>query len=225
VPDDDQGNWIMKIVLAALAAFVVMGTTAAPAATIEGQATIVDGDTVKVNGIPVRLKGVDAPEMGDRYGAEATRGMQAIVGSWLRCELTGEKTHNREVGHCVNGKGEDIGEAIIVQGFALACPRYSDRYVEFEQRDTIARLPRATYCLQGTRKVAVAPPAALLPPGPPRSRGRCVIKGNNNREGVRIYHMPAQMAYQLTQIDPRKGERWFCSEADAIAAGWRKAQR
>ena len=47
----------MKIVLAALAAFVVMGTTAAPAATIEGQATIVDGDTVKVNGIPVRLKG------------------------------------------------------------------------------------------------------------------------------------------------------------------------
>jgi len=77
VPDDDQGNWIMKIVLAALAAFVVTGTTAAPAATIEGQATIVDGDTVKVNGIPVRLKGVDAPEMGDRYGTEATRGMQA----------------------------------------------------------------------------------------------------------------------------------------------------
>ena len=148
----------MKIVLAALAAFVVMGTTAAPAATIEGLPTIVDGDTVKVNGIPVRLKGVDAPEMGDRYGPEAARGMQAVVGSWLRCELTGEKTHNREVGYCVNGKGEDIGEAIIKQGFALACPRYSDRYVKFEQRDTIARLPRATYCLQGTGKLAVARP-------------------------------------------------------------------
>ena len=215
----------MKIVLAALAAFVVMGTTAAPAATIEGQATIVDGDTVKVNGIPVRLKGVDAPEMADRYGPEATRGMQAVVGSWLRCELTGEKTHNREVGYCVNAKGEDIGEAIIKQGFALACPRYSDRYVKFEQRDTIARLPRATYCLQGTGKLAVARPAAPLPPGPPRSPGQCVIKGNINREGVRIYHMPAQMAHQLTQIDPRKGERWFCNEADAIAAGWRKAQR
>ena len=64
----------MKIVLAALAAFVVMGTTAAPAATIEGQATIVDGDTVKVNGIPVRLKGVDAPEMGDRYGQRPLAG-------------------------------------------------------------------------------------------------------------------------------------------------------
>ena len=225
MPDDDQGNWILKIVLAALAAFVVMGTTAAPAATIEGQATIVDGDTVKVNGIPVRLKGVDAPEMADRYGPEATRGMQAVVGSWLRCELTGEKTHNREVGYCVNGKGEDIGEAIIKQGFALACPRYSDRYVKFEQRDTIARLPRATYCLQGTGKLAVARPAAPLPPGPPRSPGQCVIKGNINREGVRFYHMPAQMAYRLTQIDPRKGERWFCNEADAIAAGWRKAQR
>ena len=215
----------MKIVLAALATFVVMSTTAAPAATIEGQATIVDGDTVEVNGIRVRLKGVDAPEMGDRYGSEATRGMHAVVGSWLRCELTGEETHNRKVGYCVNGKGEDIGEAIIKQGFALACPRYSDRYVKFEQRNTIARLPHATYCLQGTGKLAVAPPAAPLPPGTLRSPGRCVIRGNINRNGVRIYHMPAQMTYQQTQIDPRKGERWFCSEADAIAAGWRKAQR
>jgi hypothetical protein len=219
-----RGGGDLKLLLTAATAFVAT-CVAASAATIEGQASIVDGDTVKVNGIPVRLKGVDAPEMGDGYGAEATRGMQAIVGSWLRCELTGEKTHNREVGYCVNAKGEDIGEAIIKQGFALACPRYSDRYVKFEQRDTIARLPRATYCLQGTGKLAVAPPAAPLPPGPPRSPGQCVIKGNINREGVRIYHMPAQMAYQLTQIDPRKGERWFCNEADAIAAGWRKAQR
>ena len=81
----------MKIVLAALAAFVERGTTAAPAATIEGLPTIVDGDTVKVNGIPVRLKGVDAPEMGDRYGPEAARGMQTVVGSWLRCERPARK--------------------------------------------------------------------------------------------------------------------------------------
>jgi len=27
-----------------------------------------------------------------------------------------------------------------------------------------------------------------------------------------------------TQIDESKGERWFCSEEDAVAAGWRKAK-
>ena len=53
----------------------------------------------------------------------------------------------------------------------------------------------------------------------------CQIKGNINAKGERIYHMPGQRAYGATRIKPAKGERWFCSEAEAIAAGWRKALR
>ncbi len=53
--------------------------------------------------------------------------------------------------------------------------------------------------------------------------GQCRIKGNINAKGERIYHMPGQRAYGATRIKPTKGERWFCSEAEAIAAGWRKA--
>ncbi|HEX4297166.1 MAG TPA: hypothetical protein VHZ56_04020 [Devosia sp.] len=52
----------------------------------------------------------------------------------------------------------------------------------------------------------------------------CVIKGNISiPSGERIYHMPGQHYYTATIITPEKGERWFCSEADAVAAGWRKA--
>lgn len=51
------------------------------------------------------------------------------------------------------------------------------------------------------------------------------IKGNINAKGERIYHMPGQQAYSVTRINPAKGERWFCSEAEASAAGWRKALR
>ncbi len=54
---------------------------------------------------------------------------------------------------------------------------------------------------------------------------KCTIKGNINREGERIYHMPGQQAYGVTRISPGAGERWFCSEAGAEAAGWRKALR
>ena len=54
---------------------------------------------------------------------------------------------------------------------------------------------------------------------------RCQIKGNINRKGERIYHMPGQQAYGVTRINPATGERWFCSEANARAAGWRKALR
>ncbi len=48
----------------------------------------------------------------------------------------------------------------------------------------------------------------------------CLIKGNINRRGERIYHVPGSKWYARTKIN-RPGERWFCSEEEAIAAGWR----
>jgi len=42
--------------------------------------------------------------------------MQAIVGNWLRCGLTGEKTYGRDVGYCTNAADQDIGETIIKKG-------------------------------------------------------------------------------------------------------------
>ncbi|ESY72619.1 succinoglycan biosynthesis protein exoI [Mesorhizobium sp. LNHC252B00] len=53
----------------------------------------------------------------------------------------------------------------------------------------------------------------------------CDIKGNISiNSGQRIYHMPGQEFYSRTIIRPEFGERWFCSEAEAQAAGWRRAK-
>lgn len=52
-----------------------------------------------------------------------------------------------------------------------------------------------------------------------------LIKGNINSKGEKIYHMPGQRDYKKTVIDESKGERWFATEAEAKAAGWRKALR
>jgi endonuclease YncB( thermonuclease family) len=114
--------------------------------TVEGFAQVVDGDTVVVNGTRVRLKGVDAPELSHPSGIEAKLALQGIIGPSLTCQLTGERTHDREVGWCYNNFGSDIGAAIILAGKALACPHYDRRYVALEQPDAIARLPRASYC-------------------------------------------------------------------------------
>jgi len=52
-----------------------------------------------------------------------------------------------------------------------------------------------------------------------------VIKGNISlRSGERIYHVPGQRYYDQTKINGLFGERWFCTEREAIAAGWRKAK-
>lgn len=53
---------------------------------------------------------------------------------------------------------------------------------------------------------------------------KCLIKGNiGYNTGEKIYHLPGCEYYDATTIDERYGEKWFCTEKEAINAGWRKA--
>ena len=75
----------------------------------------------------------------------------------------------------------------------------------------------------GTEPTAVSggscPQGCTVPPS------GCVIKGNINSEGEKIYHLPGMAYYNKTVIDPSKGERWFCTEQEAVANGWRKSKK
>ncbi|MEI9430304.1 hypothetical protein O7B34_21630 [Mesorhizobium sp. Cs1299R1N3] len=54
----------------------------------------------------------------------------------------------------------------------------------------------------------------------------CNIKGNISiNTGQRIYHMPGDKFYSATIIRPEYGEKWFCTEYEAVAAGWTRARR
>jgi hypothetical protein len=65
----------------------------------------------------------------------------------------------------------------------------------------------------------LAPASSTNAPSP-----ECTIKGNVNRRGERIYHLPGQRSYAAINMqDPQK--RWFCSEEEARAAGWRPAKQ
>jgi hypothetical protein len=74
--------------------------------------------------------------------------------------------------------------------------------------------------------VAVAPTAPPAPAAPAANQGytcdKC-IKGNISSKNEKIYHYPGCLSYKVTKIDEGKGERWFSSEAEAVAAGWRGA--
>jgi hypothetical protein len=59
----------------------------------------------------------------------------------------------------------------------------------------------------------------------PQDASGCLIKGNISSKGERIYHVPGGRWYDATKINEGKGERWFCSESEAIAAGWRPAKQ
>jgi cold shock CspA family protein len=66
---------------------------------------------------------------------------------------------------------------------------------------------------------SISPITSITKPG-------CNIKGNISFEtGKKLYHLPGMEDYESTRINPEKGERWFCTESEASANGWRKAPR
>lgn len=204
-------------------AYLAMATSAA----ISGTAHVADGDTMRVGARRVRLSGVDAPELSQRCGPDSRKvACGATAAEWLRrrvegrpitCEQVDTDRYGRSVAIC-RVAGEDIGAAIVEAGWATAYRRYSMAYVGQEARARAAR--RGIWALgfeapsdyRRERRLADVPVA----PDP-----RCPIKGNVGSSGERIYHMPGSRAYLEVWIDARKGERWFCSEREAVAAGWR----
>jgi hypothetical protein len=68
-------------------------------------------------------------------------------------------------------------------------------------------------------------PSLALPVNSPivsTANQNCTIKGNISvSTDDHLYHLPNMRDYAITKIDETKGERWFCTESEAIASGWR----
>ncbi len=210
---------------------------ASPAsAPLAGRATIIDGDTLSLAGSRVRLVGIDAPELRQtcmaKSGAKtacgeiAARALAALVGrSDVVCNGEGTDAYNRLLAVCVVG-GIDVNARMVETGQALAFVKYDSRYLAEERRaqDAGAGLWAGTFDMpwEWRRQVAAESHGEAEIAG---SADGCSIKGNISRTGERIYHLPSHFHYAKTRIDLRKGERMFCSESEALAAGWRRAAR
>lgn len=197
---------------------------------ILGAADVVDGDTLKLGPLSIRIHGIDAPEQGQtcqqrnghlwECGSAATAAMAKVVkGQALRCEPLDRDAYGRIIARCL-ADDTDLGGEMVALGLAWAYSEYSEDYVEVEamarnQRLGIwqgtAQAPWEYRANRWERAVAAAPDG-------------CPIKGNISAKGERLYHTPWSSAYARTKIDEANGERWFCDEAEAVAAGWRAAR-
>lgn len=50
-----------------------------------------------------------------------------------------------------------------------------------------------------------------------------VVKGNISADGRKLYHLPGMANYNQVKIDEAKGEKFFCSEQEALDNGWVRA--
>ncbi len=219
----------MRMLLAALAVGVCGGAAAQDAVAITGPARAIDGDTLAMGPFNIRLHGVDAPERRQRCatadggawdcGAAAADRLAALVaGRDVVCRSAEIDDYDRPIATCEAG-GVDLGDALVAEGLAWAFVRYSADYAPREAEARKLGL--------GVWQADTAAPwafrAAAWTAASDEAPAGCPIKGNINREGIRIYHTPWSPAYARTAIRADKGERWFCDEAEALAAGWRPA--
>ncbi len=204
-----------------------------PSAEIAGVATVEDGDSLAIRGQKIRLHGVDAPEGRQlctrdgkpwRCGQAAANALaEHLRGRPVTCRVRARDRYERLVSDCTVG-AESVNAWLVREGWAQAYRRYSPAYVDEEEAARAAR--RGIWSAEFTppwewreQQRAETPAAA-----PADEARRCRIKGNVSQRNRRIYHLPGDPDYDDTRIDPRRGERWFCSEADARAAGWRRAR-
>ncbi len=199
---------------------------------------VVDGDTIDVlvggQVARVRYTGIDTPETVDPrrpvecFGREASaKNRELVEGQTVGLERDiSEADRFGRLLRYVWLNGEMINAKLVEDGYATASAfppdvKHAELFAALSDRARAGELG-----LWG--------PACATPRPEPAADGECdhsgtgaaVIKGNiSYSTGEKIYHVPSGDYYDETVINEAKGERWFCTEAETIEAGWRKSKR
>lgn len=218
-----------------MVAIALASTSASANQPVIGQASVIDGDTIEIHDTRIRLHGIDAPESGQlcrinakpfRCGQLSAQALANKIGrQTVTCDPRDTDRYGRTVAVCSAG-GANLNAWMVREGWALAYRQYSLDYVNAENAASASK--------RNLWQSEFQPPwewrrqQRVEAPAPKREHGaqpECTIKGNISSRGERIYHVPGAEHYVSTRIDTSKGERWFCSEAEARAAGWRRSMR
>ncbi len=193
---------------------------------------VIDGDTIDVDiggqTKRIRLIGINTPETVDPrklvecFGREASEKAKSIL-SGKRVVLESDPSqderdkYGRLLRYVFLEDGTNFNFLMIRYGYAYEYTydlpyRYQ---AEFKQAQKEAEENKAGLWASCQGQINVAPVTPVA--------GVCTIKGNINMKKEKIYHAPGCGSYDKTIIDEDSGEKWFCSEKEALDAGWRKA--
>lgn len=200
---------------------------------------VVDGDTIEIEGGErVRYIGIDTPETVDPrktvqcFGVEASAKNKSLVeGKSVRLE--GDVTDRDKYGRLLRYVWLDerlINLELVSEGYAHSYPyppdvKYQDKISAAERAAREAGRGLWGECGSNSNDPDNSLKESADTSASSESRpDSCDIKGNISAAGEKIYHLPGCGSYAKTSIDPLHGEKWFCSESEALAAGWRKAK-
>lgn len=199
----------------------------------------------------IRIIGIDAPESSpvECFAKESAAKLSSLIEGkqvTLEAQSGDDRDSFGRLLRYVSRDGEDIGASLIREGYVYSYEKYPhSRLASYEALETAAKQERKglwSVCAAPQGTTASKPPAPTpmptvtpqptpapqptqqTPSSPSSNEDECVIKGNISSKQEKIYHVPGCGSYNQTKINEAAGERWFCSEQEAVDAGWRKAK-
>lgn len=191
---------------------------------------VIDGDTIRIEGGErVRLLGIDTPEKGECYFAEAKQELSELIDGkvvMLEKDITNRDKYERLLRYVYLEKdGTDnilINDEMVENGFAYdisTAPDNRFRYLLVAARESAKKKKLGLWSACDTKE---EPSQREIESGP--KDPNCNIKGNISEKGFgKTYLIEGCDNYNRVKIDERKGEAYYCSEEDAVKAGFRKA--
>lgn len=201
----------------------------------------------------VRLIGVNTPEVDGPYTEAECFGNEAsaftkerLSGKWVTIERDNTQDDRDKYDRLLRYvylDNRDFGSVLINEGYAYEYT-YGNRYAK--QADYLKYQDNAESNNRGLWAAGVCDASdeeeeVVVEEDTDTSTDEIIIVPNNSNNtteeaclnikgnislytGERIYHLPWQKYYNNTVISPEYGERYFCTEEEAINAGWRRSK-
>lgn len=173
-------------------------------------ARVIDGDTfVTKEEQHIRVASTESPELGMCGGQDAKDALEKLVlGKLVYLKVVYRDPYQRLVSF-VYTQDKFVNETMLANGYS-----YYSRSSPGEIGDS---LKKATEKARTVKKGIFSESCTQMVN---KVKPRCNIKGND-RNG-KIYYLPECGVYDNVTVQLYLGDRWFCSEKEAISAGFRK---
>lgn len=180
---------------------------------------VTDGDTIVLDdGQTVRYLNLNSSELGlgekpDQCFAQEAKKIneELVLGKKVRLEL--DINEMDRFGRTLAYVFVDdlfVNEALLSQGAA----EFQLDTVNLTHQSVLVAAAQKGYQEKKGRWQACAPDPKI----------GCQIKGNLDKNDHRWYHLPSFRHYDQIVINLEDSDRWFCTEAEAIEAGFKKAR-
>ncbi len=199
---------------------------------------VIDGDTFELDSAKigddkevVRMTGIDASEEDECYYAESKEALKKLVEGKeveLRKDVTDTDDFGRLLRYVILPSSLPLGDNMLVEeemvskGFAEPRSNPRDRLyygLLLEKREEAMKAKKGMW-----GKCEYTPSEHSQGDAQPQNV-KCTIKGNISEDQFgKTYFLKGCNNYNQVKVDPERGEEYFCTEAEAVKAGYARSR-